>query len=68
LDIQTGDEVARVPPEEGEATIQHVETMFPLWFRPKELLKELTKDRREHHRNLANKNKKIRTFNPEIWH
>jgi hypothetical protein len=26
------------------------------------LLKELTKDRREHHRNLANKNKNVRTF------
>ncbi len=63
LDIQTGEEIARIP-EQGEATIQHLETMFPLWFRQKELLKELTKDRREHHRNLANKNKTIRTFQP----
>jgi hypothetical protein len=63
LDIQTDDEVARTP-EQGEATIQHVETMFPLWFRQKELLKELTKDRREHHRELANKNKKVNTFQP----
>jgi hypothetical protein len=63
LDIQTGEEVARIP-EQGEATIQHVETMIPLWFRQKELLKELTKDRREHHRDLANKNRKIRTFQP----
>ena len=38
--------------------------MVPLWFRQKELLKELTKDRREHHRNLANKNQTIRTFQP----
>ncbi len=57
LDIQTGEEIARIP-EQGEATIQHLETMFPLWFRQKELLKELTKDRREHHRELANKNKR----------
>jgi hypothetical protein len=28
LDIQNNDEVARIP-EQGEATIQHVETMFP---------------------------------------
>jgi hypothetical protein len=63
LDIQTGDEVARIP-EQGEATLQHVETMIPLWYRQKELLKELTKDRREHHRELANRNKKTRTFQP----
>ena len=63
LDIQTDNEIARIP-EQGEAAIQHVETMFPLWFRQKELLKELTKDRREHHRELANRNKKIRTFQP----
>ena len=63
LDIQIDNEVARIP-EQGEATIQHVETMFPLWYRQKELLKELTKDRREHHRELANRNKKVRTFQP----
>jgi hypothetical protein len=51
-------------PEQGDATIQHAETMFPLWLRQKESVKELTKDRREHHRNLANKNKAILTFQP----
>ena len=46
LDIQMGNKITRIPGQ-GEATIQHVKTMFPLWFRQKELLKELTKDRRE---------------------
>jgi hypothetical protein len=63
FDIQTGDEVARVP-EQGEATLQHVETMIRLWYRQKELLKEPTKDWREHHQELANRNKKTRTFQP----
>ena len=38
--------------------------MFPLWYRQKELLKELTKDRREHHREMVNRNKEVRTFQP----
>ena len=63
LDIQTDDEIARIP-EQGEATIQHAEMMFPLWFRQKELLKALSKDWREHRRELANRNKRIRTFQP----
>ena len=66
LDIQTSDEeIARIS-EHGEATIQHVETMFPLWFRQKELLKELITDRREHHGELDSnrRNKKVRTFQP----
>jgi hypothetical protein len=40
LDLKNGDKIARIP-EQGEATIQHVETMFPLWLRQKELLKVL---------------------------
>ena len=63
LDIQHNDEVARIP-QQGEATIQHVETMFPLWFRQKELLKALTEDRRARHREMANQNKTKRTFQP----
>ena len=47
------DEVARSP-QQGEATMQHVETMFPLWFRQKELLKLLIDERRTRHREMAN--------------
>jgi hypothetical protein len=59
LDVQNNDEH-----EQGEATIQHVETMFPLWFRQKELLKVLNEDRRTKHREMANQNRKKRSFQP----
>ena len=63
LDVQTENEVARIP-QQGEATIQHVETMFPLWFRQKELLKLLNDERRTRHREMANETKRKRTFQP----
>jgi hypothetical protein len=34
LDVQTEEEIARMQ-EQGEATIQHDETMCPSWFRQK---------------------------------
>jgi hypothetical protein len=37
LDVQETGKVARIP-QEGELAIQHVETMFPLWYLQKELL------------------------------
>ena len=61
LDVQTDQEIARIP-QQGESTIQHVETMFPLWFRQKELLKLLNEERRTRHRDLANENRRKRTF------
>jgi hypothetical protein len=63
LDIQTDEEVARIP-QQGEAALQHVETMLPLWVRQKELLKLLNEERRSRHREMANKDKKKRTFQP----
>ena len=64
LDVQMDDEVARIP-QQGEArTIQHVETIFPLWFCQKELVKLLIDERRTKHREMANQSKKRRTFQP----
>jgi hypothetical protein len=64
LDAQTNDEIARIP-QQGEATMQHVETMFPLWFQQKEeLLKLLIEERRTRHREMANKHKSKRSFQP----
>ena len=63
LDVQSEDEVARIP-QQGEATIQHVETMFPLWFWQKKRLKLLIDERRTKHRDMANKSKTKRTFQP----
>jgi hypothetical protein len=63
LDIQTDNKVTRIP-QQGEAAIQHVETMPPLWFQQKELLKTLNDERRARHREMANKDKKQRCFQP----
>jgi hypothetical protein len=63
LDIQIEDEVARIP-QEGEAALQHIETMFPLWWRQKELLRIVNDERRARHRERANQNKTKRTFQP----
>ena len=62
LDVQ--EETVRIIGNPGERTIQHVETMFPLWFKQKELLRILIDERRERHTNWANRNKKRRTFSP----
>jgi hypothetical protein len=65
LEVQEADNaVIRIPPMEGEAAIQHVETMFPLWYQQKELLKLLNDLRRERHRDIKNKRVQVRNFNP----
>lgn len=38
--------------------------MYPLWFKQKELLKLINEERRMKHKELANRNKKQRTFQP----
>jgi hypothetical protein len=48
----------------GERAVQHVETMFPLWFCQKALLDILTEDCREKHRQYANANPQRREFLP----
>ena len=48
----------------GERSLQHVETMFHLWFRKKELLTLLNEERRERHRKLADDGKRERIFQP----
>ena len=62
--LDVAEPVERVVGSPGEATLQHIETTFPLWFKQKELLKMLTADRRERHLALANKDKTRREFNP----
>ena len=46
----------------GEASLQHLETMFPLWYQQKELLKLLNEERQERHRDLKNASRKQRIF------
>jgi hypothetical protein len=48
----------------GEASLQHLETMFPLWYQQKELLKLLNEERPERHRDLKKASRKQRIFQP----
>ena len=62
LDVQ--EEPERLIGDPGERTIQHVETMFPLWFKQKELLRKLVEECHEQHTKWANRNKTRRVFAP----
>jgi hypothetical protein len=65
LDIQDEETGAiRIPSGEGEAAIQHVETVVPLWFQQKGLLKLLQETRRARHLQMKNENRTERKFNP----
>jgi hypothetical protein len=65
LEIQDEDtNTVRIPAGEGEAAIQHVETVFPLWFRQKSLLKLLQETRRARHLQMKNDGRKERAFSP----
>ena len=46
----------------GEATLLHIETMFPIFWRQKELLAVLNQERRAHHRELKNTGRTQRSF------
>jgi hypothetical protein len=64
LEIQDEETNAvRIPTGEGEVAIQHVETVFPLWFQQKGLLKLLQETRRARHLQMKNDSRKGTTFN-----
>ncbi|CAJ1928911.1 unnamed protein product [Cylindrotheca closterium] len=46
----------------GQNTLEHIETMFSLFWRQKELLKLLNEEQREHHRMLKNQTRTRRKF------
>lgn len=46
----------------GKQTLSHIEGSFPLLFKQREILKALTEERQQHHRNLRNKGKKPSVF------
>ena len=62
LDMQEQQE--RIIGNPGERSLQHLETMFPLWYRQKELLKILVIEQRERHIAWDNKSKLKRVFAP----
>ena len=64
LELQAEHEIEGRSLPIGEASLQHLETMFPLWYQQKELLKLLNEERRERHRELKNSSRKQRIFQP----
>ena len=62
--LDVAEQVPRIIGSPGEASLQHIETTFPLWFQQKELLKMITEDRRARHTDWANKHRKKRVFSP----
>jgi hypothetical protein len=46
LDMQNKEHKIARAPKQGEAAIQHVETMFPLWFRQKDYVSPLVQTKR----------------------
>jgi hypothetical protein len=62
LDVK--EQLPRIIGNPRERALQHVETMFPLWFQQKELLQILVQERQLRHTEWANRNKKRREFFP----
>ena len=63
LQIAEEDNPPRIPPGQGEEAIAFVETNFPLWARQSTMLQILIAERRERHRDLANRGRTVRQFN-----
>ena len=64
IDFEQEPMVARDHAAQGQQTIEHVDSAFPLWRKQQEILKTLIEDRREHHRKLKNEGRNMKTFAP----
>ena len=49
---------------QGQQTLEHIDSAFPLWRKQQEILKLLIDERREHHRKLKNEGRSMKTFAP----
>jgi len=63
LELQEGEQEEVNINQRGEKSVRHIETMFPLWYKQKEVLRILVQERRDHHRKLSNQRKTRRVFN-----
>ena len=63
LQITEENNPVRIPPGQGEEAVAFVETNFPLWAKQSVMLQILIAERRERHRELANRGRKTRVFN-----
>ena len=52
--LDVAEPVERIIGSPGEASLQHIETMFPLWFQQKEILKFVIEDCRQRHTEWIN--------------
>ena len=64
IDFEREPIIPRAHGAEGQQTIDHVESTFPLLRQQQQLLKILVDERREHHRNLKNASRNMKTFAP----
>ena len=62
LDVNLEEVTTPANNEWAEWTLDHIDAMFPLLLKQRELLHLLTEDRREFHRETVNKNRKSPTF------
>ena len=63
LQIAEEDNPVRIPPGQGEEAVSFLETNFPLWAKQSVMLQILVAERRDRHRELANKGRYTRQFN-----
>lgn len=64
IDIETEQQPQREHQAQGQAAVDHVDAAFPMLEKQRELLKILTTERREHHRNLKNEGRNATVFQP----
>ncbi|KAI2508403.1 hypothetical protein MHU86_6077 [Fragilaria crotonensis] len=64
IDFEHEPIVPRDHEAQGQQTIEHVDSAFPLWRQQQEVLKVLINDRRDHHRNLKNEGRNMKSFAP----
>jgi hypothetical protein len=63
IQVAEEDNPLRIPQGQGEAALSFIETNFPLWAKQSTMLQILIAERREKHRDLANKGRSVRKFN-----
>ena len=64
IDFEREPIVARNHEAQGQQTLEHIDSAFPLWRQQQAILKLLVEDRREHHRQLKNAGRNMKQFAP----
>jgi len=64
IDVAGADPVPRLRTSTGDASLQHMESAFPLLFQQRQLLTVLNEERHQAHVTLKNEGRKTKTFAP----